>query len=52
MGYAVQVSHEVSVVIWDRELGGDGGNDESTKWIPSFGINKDYRDDRATYNKK
>ena len=40
-GYAVQGSSLVGVVIWERELGGDGGHDKTTTWIPSSGNYKD-----------
>ena len=37
-GYDVQYSHAVGVIIWERDLGGDGGHNESTRGIPSLGI--------------
>ena len=33
-GYSVQGSRTVSVVIWEQELGGDGGHAKSTRGIP------------------
>ena len=33
-GVALQVNCAVGVVIWERDLGGDGGHDKSTRGIP------------------
>ena len=49
-GDAIKDSRVVGVIIWDQELGGDGGNYKSTGGITSSGSKKDYRDDGAAYN--
>ena len=51
-GYSVRVSHTVGAVIWDQELGGDGGHAKITRGIPSSGIQKDYGDDGISYTKR
>ena len=50
MGYNVQGSHIIGVVIWERELDGDGGHDKITIGISSLASKKDYGDARAAYN--
>ena len=51
-GYSVRVSHTVGAVIWDQELGGDGGYAKITRRIPSSGSGKYFGDDVAVYDKQ
>ena len=48
-GNVLQGNHVVGVVIWERELGGDGGHAKSNRGIPSSGSQMDFGDDVAAY---
>ena len=51
-GVALQVNCAVGVVIWERDLGGDGGHDKSTRGISSSGIQTDFRDYGRVYDER
>ena len=51
-GYSVRFSHAVGAVIWDQELGGDGGYAKITIRVPSSGSRKYFGDDVAVYDKQ
>ena len=48
-GDKLQENHAVSVFVWERELGGDGGNAKITRGIQSSVIQTDYGDDIVAY---
>ena len=50
VGYAVQVSPAVDIVIWEKKLGGDRGYAKSNREIPSLVSHMDCGDDSAAYN--
>ena len=50
MGYAIQGSCAVGVIIWEKELDVDRVHDKSSKGIQSLGIEQYYRDDGTAYN--
>ena len=52
MGYAVQGSNSVGVVIWEQYLGDDRGHVKSTRGIPSLDSEKYCGDDGAAYDKR
>ena len=52
MGYAVQGSHSVGVVIWEQYLGDDRGHVRSTRGIPSLDSEKYCGDDGAAYDER
>ena len=49
-GDDLQGSRAVGVIIWEQELGGDGGHDKITIRIPSSVIQKDCGDEGAAYD--
>ena len=51
-GDILQGNNEVSVVIWQQELGGDGFNDKSTRVILSQVRQTDCGDDGAAYDER
>ena len=51
-GYFVQGIRSVDVIIWDRELSGDGVHDKSTRGIPSLVNQKYCGDDGVSYKKR
>ena len=51
-GYAIQGSCAVSVIIWERYLGGDEGDAKSTSGILSSVSKEDYGDYSAAYNER
>ena len=51
-GYAVQGSCVVIVVLWEWELGDDGGHAKRSRGIPSLGSKNDYGDDGMTYDEQ
>ena len=38
--------------IWEQDMGGDGGNAKSTRWITSSGSQKDRGEDGSAYDKR
>ena len=51
-GDVLQGNSEVGVFIWEKELGGDKGNDKITRGIPLSVSQKNCADDGTAYNKR
>ena len=51
-GYSVQGILAVDDVIWEWELGGDGGHVQIARGIPALGSKKYYGDEGVAYDKR